>query len=171
MVKKDKIQLLARGGMIAALYVVLTVALGQLAFGLPIGPLLLQFRPAESLTVLPILFPEAVPALFIAVLISNLISQFGWLDLVFGSLLTLIAAFVTRRNRTSLLAWLSPVIFNAFGVSAYVAYFISGQWGSKAYWLAYIQQVLSIGVSEALVVFGLGLPLIAFLRKNLLGEY
>lgn len=166
-----KIKLLTRGGLIAALYVILTVPLGQFAYGLPVGLLFIQFRPAEALTTLPIIFPEAVPALFVGVLIANLISQFGWVDLVFGSLLTLAAALVTRRMRGSLLAWFSPVFFNAIGVSAYVAYFISGQWGTKAYWLAYFQQILSIGISEALVVFGLGLPLLAFLRKNLFQEY
>lgn len=169
--KKDLIRPLTRGGVIAALYVIFTVSLGQLAFGLGFGPVLVQFRPAEALTVLPILFPEAVPALFIGVFLSNLISQFGWIDLVFGSLLTLIAAYVTRRTRTHLIAWFSPVIFNALGVSIYVAYFITNQWGTPAYWLAYFQQALSIGISEALVVFGLGLPLIAYLRKNIFGEY
>lgn len=162
---------LTRGGMIAAMYVILTVALGQLAFGLAFGPLLVQFRPAEALTVLPILFPEAVPALFVGAILANSISQFGWIDLVLGSLLTLAAAGVTRKARGRLLAWLSPVIFNALGVSAYVAYFIAGRWGGGPYWLAYLQQVLSIGISEALVVFGLGLPLVAFLRKNVLREY
>ncbi|HCF49612.1 MAG TPA: QueT transporter family protein [Syntrophomonas sp.] len=169
--KKELTRPLTRGGVIAALYVILTVSLGQLAQGLALGPVFVQFRPAEALTVLPILFPEAVPALFIGVLIANAISQFGWIDMVFGSLLTLVAAYVTRRTRTHLLAWFSPVIFNALGVSIYIAYFITNQWWTSAYWLAYFQQVLSIGISEALVVFGLGLPLIAYLRKNMFGEY
>lgn len=169
--RKDISRPLTRGGVIAALYVILTVTLGQLAFGLALGPVFVQFRPAEALTVLPILFPEAVPALFIGVFLANLISQFGWIDMVFGSLLTLAAAFVTRRMRTGLIAWFSPVIFNALGVSIYVAFFITNQWGTNAYWLVYLQQALSIGISEALVVFGLGLPLIAYLRKNIYGEY
>lgn len=162
---------LTRGGMIAALYIILTVSLGQLAFGVALGPVLVQFRPAEALAPLPILFPEAVPALFLGALIANSISQFGWVDVVFGSLLTLAAAYVTRKTRGHLMAWLSPVLFNALGVSFYAAYFIANQWGTGTYWLAYFQQVLSIGLSEALVVFGLGLPFIAFLRKNILGEY
>jgi len=169
--KQEMTRTLTRGGVIAALYVILTVSLGQLAFGWALGPVMFQFRPAEALTVLPILFPEAVPALFIGVLISNLISQFGWVDIVFGSLLTLAAAYVTRRTRNHLLAWFSPVIFNALGVSIYVAYFVVNQWWTPAYWLTYFQQVLSIGISETLVVFGLGLPLVAYLRKNMFGEY
>lgn len=160
---------LTRGGMIAALYVILTVSLGQLSYGLPLGPVLIQFRPAEALTVLPILFPEAVPALFLGVFIANI--PFGWVDMILGSLLTLGAAVITRKMRTSIIAWISPVIFNALGVSVYLAYFITNQWWTPTYWLAYFQQVLSIGISEALIVFGLGLPLVAYLRKNIFDEY
>jgi len=163
--------MLTRGGVIAALYVILTVPLGQLAFGIPLGPLYIQFRPAEALTVLPILFAEAVPGVFIGVLIANLISQFGWIDVVFGSLVTLFAAMITRKYRRSIIAWLSPVVLNALLISIYVAWFIAGEWGTAGYWITYAQQALSIGVSQALVVFLLGLPLIAFIRKMLFREY
>lgn len=169
--KGNATKVLTRAGVIAALYVILTVSLGQLAFGVALGPILVQFRPAEALTVLPILFPEAVPAVFIGVLISNLISQFGWIDVVFGSLITLVAAAVTRRTRGSLLAWLSPVLLNALFVSVYVAWFITNQWGTSAYWVAYVQTALSIGISEALVVFFLGVPMIAYIRKAWFREY
>jgi uncharacterized membrane protein len=169
--EKETTRTLTRAGVIAGLYIILTLSLNRIAFGVPLGPVYFQFRPGEALTVLPILFPEAVPALFMGVLISNLISQFGVLDIVFGSLLTLAAAYVTRKTRKHLLAWFSPVIFNALGVSIYVAYIITNQWLTPAYWLTYFQLVLSIGISEALVVFGLGLPLVAYLRKNMFGEY
>ena len=158
---------LARGGAIAALYVVMTVPLGFA--GLVFGPI--QFRPAEALTVLPILFPEAVPALFVGVLISNTISQFGLVDIVFGSLITLLAAVVTRIFRGSLIAYLSPVIFNALLVSIYVAAFTVEQWFTPVFWTMYSQTALSIGISQALVVFGLGLPLVLYLRKNYFREY
>ena len=156
---------LTRGGFIAALYVLFTMPLAQFAFG-PI-----QFRPSEALTVLPILFPEAVPAVFIGVLISNTISQFGIIDIVFGSLITLVAALVTRWTRKTIIAWLSPVVFNAIFVSMYVAWFIAEEWWTQAYWVAYAQTAVSIGISQALVVFLLGLPLIAFIRKLYFKEY
>lgn len=169
--KKDLTRILTRGGVIAALYVILTVPLGQLGMGIALGPFIIQFRPAEALTMLPLLFPEAVPAVFIGVMVSNLISQFGWIDVVFGSVITLVAAGVTWKTRGSIVAWLSPVVFNALFISVYVAWFIAGEWGSDAYWLAYIQNAISIGVSQTLVVFGLGIPLLAFIRKAYLHEY
>lgn len=161
------IKQLARGGVIAALYVVLTLPLGFA--GLAYGPI--QFRPSEALTVLPILFPEAVPALFVGVMLANTISQFGVVDIVFGSLITLAAAVVTRLARRSIVAYLSPVIFNALLVSIYVAAFTVDEWFSPKYWVMYSQTVLSIGISQALVVFGLGMPLIAYLRKNMGREF
>lgn len=168
---RDFTKKLARGGVMAALYVLLTVPLGQLGMGIPLGPFIVQFRPAEALTVLPILFPEAVPAVFIGVLLANLISNFGWVDVIFGSLITLAAAIVTRRTRGSIMAWLSPIVFNALFVSVYVAWFIAGEWGTRAYWLAYVQNAISIGASQALVVFGLGIPLVALVRKHAFREY
>lgn len=168
---QTKLLPLVRGGAIAALYVVLTVPLGQIGFGIPLGPIMVQFRPAEALTMLPILFPEAIPAVFIGVLLSNLISQFGWIDVIFGSLITLAAALVTRWTRRTIAAWLSPILFNAFLISIYVAWFMTNQWGTAAYWTVYFQQALSIGLSQALVVFGLGLPLIAYIRKAFFREY
>jgi uncharacterized membrane protein len=168
---KDLTRMLTRGGVIAALYVLLTAPLGQLGYGIILGPFTIQFRPAEVLTVLPVLFPEAVPAVFIGVLVANLISQFGWVDVLCGSLITLVAAIVTRKTRGSIIAWLSPVVFNALLVSLYVAWFIAGEWGTRAWWLAYVQNAASIGISQALVVFGLGIPLVATIRKVLLKEY
>lgn len=164
-------ELLTRGGAIAALYVILTVSMGQLGFGVPVGPFMVQFRPAEALTMLPILFPEAVPAVFIGVLLSNLISQFGWIDVIFGSLITLAAALVTRWTRRNIIAWLSPILFNAIFISIYVAWFITNQWWTPLYWSVYFQQAISIGITQAIVVFGLGLPLIAYIRKAILKEY
>jgi len=78
---------------------------------------------------------------------------------------------ITRKYRRSIIAWLSPVVLNALLISIYVAWFIAGEWGTAGYWITYAQQALSIGVSQALVVFLLGLPLIAFIRKMLFREY
>ena len=50
---------LVRASLIAALYVVLVLIFNPISFG-PI-----QCRVAEGLTVLPFIFPEAVPGLFI----------------------------------------------------------------------------------------------------------
>ena len=59
---------LCRAGVIAALYVALTYAFAPFAFGA------FQVRPAEALCILPLFFPEAVPALYVGCILSNLAS-------------------------------------------------------------------------------------------------
>ena len=73
---------IATAGIIAALYVALTLALRPLAF----GELGFECRISEAMTLLPVLFPEAIPGLTIGCLISNLFSPVGALDIVFGTL-------------------------------------------------------------------------------------
>lgn len=143
---------LVRAGIIGALYVALTVLLAPISFSA------IQLRVSEGMTVLPILFPEAVPALFVGVLISNIVGGLGLADIIGGSLTTLIAAYVTYIFRGhKLIPYLSPIVFNAIFISLYL-HLLFG----LPYWLT----VISIGVSEALVVFAIGYPLVQFLRKK-----
>jgi uncharacterized membrane protein len=142
---------IARGAAITALYVVITYFLAPVSFG-PI-----QFRAAEALTVLPILFPEAVPALFLGVLLANVIGGLGMVDIIGGSLVTLLAAYVTYKNRDNIFAYLSPILFNAFLISIYLRTLFG-----LPYWL----NVVQIGLSEAVVVLILGVPLIKYLKKH-----
>ena len=79
---------LALSGIIAALYAVM--AYFASVFGVAYGPI--QCRFSEALCVLPFFFPEATPGLFIGCLVANLLSPYGVLDIVFGSLATLLAA-------------------------------------------------------------------------------
>src|SRR6056297_438134 len=142
---------LTRAALIAGLYVIITYILSPVSF----GPL--QFRAAEALTVLPILFPEAIPALFLGVLLANIIGGLGLVDIVGGSLVTLLAAYVTYKNRDNIFAYLSPILFNAFLISIYL-HILFG----LPYWL----NVIQIGLSEAAVVLILGVPLIKYLKKH-----
>ena len=75
---------------VAALYAVLGY-FGDI-FGLTFGAV--QFRFAEALTVLPFLFPAAAPGLAIGCLIVNLASPVGPLDIVFGTLASVIYGVV-----------------------------------------------------------------------------
>lgn len=145
------IRFLARAAIIAAIYIALIFAFAPWSFGI------FQFRPAEALTVLPILYPEAIPGLFIGVLLGNIIGGLGPWDIFGGSLVTLLAAYVTRKYRNSWVAYASPIVLNAFLISLYLKFIFE-----VPYWLT----VLGIGVSEAVSVLGLGLPLIWLLRRR-----
>ena len=108
---------LARGAIIAALYATLTLLLAPISYGE------IQVRLSESLTLLPILLPEAVPALAIGCLLANVLGGCTIFDIVFGTLATLLAAVLTRRLRNRLrLASAMPVLFNGVIVGAVVHY-------------------------------------------------
>lgn len=94
--KNKKITLYtARGALVGALYVVLTLV--SALFGLSSG--VIQFRISEALCVLPIFMPEAIPGLFIGCIVSNLIAGGVFWDIVFGSIATLIGAILARLLR------------------------------------------------------------------------
>ena len=108
---------LARAAIIAALYTVLTLLLQPLSYGE------VQIRFSEALTLLPILMPEAVPALAVGCLLANILGGCTIFDIVFGTLATLLAAVCTRRLRGRFwLAALMPVLFNGVIVGAVVHY-------------------------------------------------
>jgi uncharacterized membrane protein len=99
--KDPKVTWITQGAAIAALYVVLTLVFAPISFG-PV-----QLRVAEALCILPMFTPAAIPGLFIGCLIANLLGGGIILDVVFGSLATLIGAvlgYMLRSNR-----WLVPV--------------------------------------------------------------
>ena len=81
---------ICRAGVIAALYVALTYAFGALSYQ---G--FLQIRPAEALCILPLFYVEAIPALYLGCMLSNLASPFLVYDVFVGSLATLVAAIGT----------------------------------------------------------------------------
>lgn len=84
---------LTLAAVVAALYVVMGY-FGSV-FGLTFGPV--QFRFAEALTVLPFLYPATAPGLAVGCLIVNLASPVGPLDIVFGTLATAAAAWLTMK--------------------------------------------------------------------------
>ena len=84
---------IATAAIIAALYTVMSLL--SSIFGLTYGPI--QCRFSEALTVLPFFLPEAVPGLFVGCLVTNLMSTVGPLDIIFGSMATLLAALWTAK--------------------------------------------------------------------------
>ena len=146
---------IVRGGLIAAVYAVLCMAFFTFSYGD------VQFRISEALTVLPLLMPEAVPGLFIGCLLSNLLGGMGILDIVFGSLATLIAALLTRwmRNLPKPIAVLPVVLINAFVVGGVVLHLGAG----LPLWMS----IGSVGLGQLVVVYVLGLPLYYTLNKYL----
>ena len=101
--RSKRVTFITQAAMIAAIYVVLTMFVS--ALNLASGAI--QIRISEALTVLPAFTPAAIPGLFVGCLISNLMSGCLPLDVVFGSLATLLGAcgsFLLRKWK-----WAVPV--------------------------------------------------------------
>ncbi len=158
--RKFTVRELTLAAMVAALYAVMCY-FGDV-FGLTFGPV--QFRFAEALTVLPFLFPCTVPGLFLGCLIANLLSPYGPLDIVVGSLATLIAALWTSKVPNRFLAPLPPVVCNAVLVGFTIAWTEVGGFTS-ALPMAWLVNGLSVGVGELCVCVALGSLLLYLLPR------
>lgn len=150
---------LATAGVIAALYAVL--AYFASIFGIAYGPI--QCRFSEALCVLPFLFPAATPGLFVGCLVANLLSPYGALDIIFGSLATLLAAVWTQHTHHKWLAPLPPVLCNAVIVGAVISFQETGFTGAFAGAFAY--NAVTVGVGEAIACYVLGGVLLTVLPK------
>ena len=150
---------LATAGVIAALYAVL--AYFASIFGIAYGPI--QCRFSEALCVLPFLFPAATPGLFVGCLVANLLSPYGALDIIFGSLATLLAAVWTQHTHHKWLAPLPPVLCNAVIVGAVISFQQTGFTGAFAG--AYVYNAVTVGVGEAIACYVLGGVLLTVLPK------
>lgn len=158
--RKFSVRDLCLAAMVAALYAVMGY-FGNI-FGWTYGPF--QFRFAEALTVLPFLFPWATPGLFVGCLIVNLLSPYGPLDIVVGSLATLIAALWTAHTPNKWLAPLPPVICNAVLVGFTIGWAEAGGFTEKLPG-AWAWNGFTVGLGELAVCYILGLLLLALLPK------
>ena len=153
---RNKTLKLVNGGMIAALYVVLTVLAAQ--FNLASGAI--QVRFSEALTILPVFTVAAVPGLTVGCVLANLLTGCAAWDVVFGSVATLIGAVGTRLLKDRpLLAWIPPVISNAIIVPIVLINFYPDV--TDAWWFL----VLTIGAGEVLSCGVLGLLLYKVLKN------
>lgn len=177
---------LTQGALVAALYLALTLATSFMSFSF------IQLRLAEALTALPALFPSAIAGVFAGCLLANLLnpSPLGLADILGGSLVTLLAALMTwrlakpwrrslaeevrgarpapagftfRNLAVRLVPLLPPVLLNALIVGSYLPFLIRPGRVSPALLAGSVGALL---LSQSLVVFGIGLPLLSALKKT-----
>lgn len=105
--KTNPLYTMVYAAMIAAIYVVLTLTFAPISFGA------IQFRISEILCIMPFFTPAAIPGLFIGCLLSNFLCGAAMLDVIFGSIATLIGAigsYYLRKNKW--LVCLPPILSN-----------------------------------------------------------
>ena len=109
--RKISVLFVTQAAVIAAMYVVLTFVSSSM--GLASGEI--QIRLSEMLVILPAFTPAAIPGLFLGCLLSNLLTGCTVIDIVFGSLATLVAALLSyqlRNHKYPLLVTVPPVVAN-----------------------------------------------------------
>ena len=158
--RKFTVRDLTLAAMTAAVYAVLGY-FGDI-FGLTFRAV--QFRFAEALTVLPFLFPATAPGLALGCLITNLLSPFGPVDIIFGTLATAIAAYLTMKMPKWYLAALPPILVNALILPPMWAWAETGGF-STAFWSALGFNMLTFVIGEAVVCYVLGTLLLRLLPK------
>lgn len=144
---------LAQAAMIAALYVALTFIFSWCASGA------VQVRVAESLTILPVFTPAAIPGLWIGCLLANILTGCALPDIIFGSLATLIGAVGSYLlKKKPYLTVLPPIISNILIIPWIIKFVYGDAW---PVWLL----MLTVGAGEIISCGGLGTVLLLTLKK------
>ena len=151
---------LTLAALVAALYAVMGY-FGSI-FGLTFGAV--QIRFAEALAVLPFLFPATAPGLVIGCPITNLLSPYGPVDIIFGTLATAIAAWLTMKTPRWYLAALPPILVNMVILCPMWAWAEVGR-VNGAFWAACGFNAVTFVVGEAVACYGLGTLLLKLLPK------
>ena len=163
MAKKSTVYI-ARAGIFSALYIVLSLIVFPFASGA------IQVRLGEALTLLPLLFPEAIASLFIGCVLVNVITGCALIDVFFGAFITLVSAVLTflvgRAVKSAVLkitlGGIFPILLNAF-LLPLIWYFC---YGELEY--VYIIQVLFVLLGQTVSIYGLGsIMYLAIERSNL----
>ena len=144
---------IAQAGIIAAIYVALVLLFAPISFNV------IQFRIAEALAILPYFTPAGIPGVTIGCLIGNLIGMGEPLDIIFGTLATLIGAFgsyALRRDK-----WLVPIppILSNTIIIPWVLRFAYGVPDAIPYLM------LTVGIGEVLAIYVLGMILLLTLER------
>lgn len=151
--KSKKLVFICQAAVIAALYVVLTYIFSAFASGV------IQVRVSEALTVLPAFTPAAIPGLVIGCLLSNTLTGCVLLDIIFGSVATLIGAlgsYALRRH-----TWLVPIppIVSNMIIVPFVLRFAYGATDAFPFMIA------TVGAGEIISCYLLGMILYGALKK------
>ena len=151
--KSKKLVFISQAAVIAALYVVLTYVFSAFASGV------IQVRVSEALTILPAFTPAAIPGLVIGCLLSNTLTGCVLLDIIFGSVATLIGAlgsYALRRH-----TWLVPIppIVSNMIIVPFVLRFAYGATDAFPFMIA------TVGAGEIISCYLLGMILYGALKK------
>jgi len=145
-----KTNFLVQAALIGAIYAVITIVFAPISYGQ------VQVRISEALTILPFFTPAAIPGLFIGCIIANIYGGQGMVDIVFGSLATLLAAFISYKMPKKWMVPIPPIIVNGIVVGFILNYL---------YQLPLLIMIAWVSLGQIIACYGLGYPLMVILEK------
>ena len=161
--KNLSVRRLVRCAVIAAVYVVVCLVLAPFSYGA------VQVRVAEALCLLPVFGAEYIVGVTLGCFLANLLGS-TVVDVVFGTLATLLACLVTYKLRNvrikglAIPASLPPVVFNMIIVGAFeITFFFSD--GAPTAALAAFNAV-TVGIGEIISCTVLGVALVKLIESN-----
>ena len=146
-----KLKLIVKLAVVAAIYVALTLALYPLSYGS------IQFRVSESLMMLVSYNPLYSISLSIGCLIANLASPMGVIDVVYGTLATVISCLAMIKIKNKYISSLIPTIVNAIVIGLELRYY---------YELPLALSMAQVALGEFVVVTLIGVPLFKSIEQN-----
>lgn len=160
--KQSNLKRLTFCGVLAAIYVMLTVTppLNAIAY----GPL--QFRVSEALCILPYFAPWTTWGLVLGCLLSNLFSTVTALDIVLGTLATLLGCLVTSKIRHKWLVPLPTILSNGLIIGAMLASVLT----PESWWQGFALNGAEVAFGELVVLYILGMPLLLMMQRRKLDE-
>ena len=161
--KKLSVRRLVRCAVIAAVYVVVCLVLAPFSYGA------VQVRVAEALCLLPVFGAEYIVGVTLGCFLANLIGS-TVIDVVFGTLATLMACLVTYKLRNvrvkglAIPASLPPVVFNMLIVGAFEITFFFSDTAPTAALAAF--NAVAVGIGEIISCTIVGVALVKLVESN-----
>ncbi len=157
-----KTQWMTRNALVASIYVVLTLTppLNALSF------YAVQFRVSEALLILVWFRKDYAIGILIGTFFANIFGPLGagfaLLDALFGTIITLLALWIMTKTKSHLVSLIGPIVLNGFYLAIFLPFALALPYTFELFAIT----MLTVSLGEAVVLFGLGLPLRLIIEKQ-----
>jgi uncharacterized membrane protein len=149
--KNSPLLITIQNGLIAAIYVVLTLLLTPIAFDM------IQFRFSELLLLIVFYRKDWSVGVLVGTFIANYLGPFGLTDAMVGTMATGLSLLAMTSTHRLWLASLYPTVFNALLIGLLLTVIYGTPFLINAGWVA---------LGQFVVLTVIGLPFVNILRRN-----
>ena len=149
------IRRLTKLSIVTTIYVLLTIVLNPISYG---G---VQFRVAEALMLLCLYRKDYAISLVMGCLISNVFSPYGIIDMIFGTLATLISCLLMILVKRIYVAWIFPVFVNGIIIGLEIVILDK----MIPFWNSFLMMFGFIALGEAVVLI-IGVVIFKIMERN-----